>query len=164
MGKQTIIAVQLLITATIFICGAWLASQAGRYTFSAQQQTSVDSSNVTDSLRVTVKGIRNANGKLLVLAFDDADAYATVDFERAAGYQEVFATPGSVEILFPALDDGPYAISILHDEDGDYDLRMEGDIPKEGYGTSNAKSKYDELSFKEALVSPGDVSVKLFYF
>ena len=114
-------------------------------------------------LSLTVANIRNDRGKIIILVFDNAAAYAVYDYEKAAGYGELKATPGSLSYAFPQLDQGPYAVFVFHDENEDYEFHMEQGYPREGYGTSRAKGPYDELNFEEASVGAEHVKVVMHY-
>ncbi len=115
-------------------------------------------------LNVTITNTRNAVGKVYVLVFADAAAYKSYDYTKAVGYAELQAGTHNLMASFPELNDGPYAVMILHDEDGNQDLTLDSQgYPAEGYGTSNAKTKYDDLSFAKAAIKPGKTSVKMHY-
>lgn len=112
---------------------------------------------------VEVDNLRNARGNVVVLVFDAADAYARFDYTRAVAVDVLPAKQGSVRVAFPELDRGPYAVVLYHDEDGDYELAMDGENPIEGYGVSGSRDAYHEPSFDEAAIAPGLVTVSVFY-
>ncbi len=112
---------------------------------------------------VEITHVRNDTGKIVVLVFDDADAFGSLEFSRAVAFTEIPAQTGVARARFPELSEGTYAVALFHDENGDYDLNMDGDYPVEGYGTSGAESAYDEPDFDEAAVSTSPVAVRMHY-
>lgn len=116
-----------------------------------------------EALSVSITDIRSAYGNVIVMVFPDAQSYNSFDYTKAVGYVELKANAGTLTTTFPELNDGPYVVSLFHDENGDQQFNMSGEYPIEGYGTSNAKTKYDELSFKKASVMAGSVIIKIHY-
>ena len=87
------------------------------------------------SLRVTVSGVSNANGVVHVTLYDNAADYPNGGFAHA---ETVAATEGAVTVTFEDLPPGDYALSVLHDEDEDGEVRTSAvGIPREGVGVSN---------------------------
>ena len=168
----------LAVTTGLFLGGAWLASGMTPPTATSIEPTdapkrspllapvpSVDIQSNTQSkaLKVTVSGVRNSDGKVIVLVFDSAAAYDAYDYERAVGYAELTASSRHVSHVFSDLSDGPFAVVAIHDENENYDLDLVDGYPSEGYGTSRATSPYDELSFQQAAVAAGAVELKIHY-
>lgn len=118
---------------------------------------------IKEALSVSITDIRSDYGNVIVMVFPDAQSYNSFDYSKAVGYAELKAKAGTLTTAFPELNDGPYVVSLFHDENGDQQFNMSGEYPIEGYGTSNAKSKYDELSFKKASVMAGSITVKMHY-
>ena len=87
----------------------------------------------TGALTARVDGIRNSNGILIVAAFDEAIAFEAMDVVNAAALAIVPANEGRVSVTFHDLPNGSYALAVLHDEDGDGDLDLDGKVPTEGY-------------------------------
>lgn len=116
-----------------------------------------------NSLHVTLTGARNASGKIIVLVFENAAAFSAYDHEQAVGYAELDASTAPMTYSFEDLVEGPYAVAIIHDENGNYDLDMAEGYPVEGYGTSHASSPYDQLNFEQASVAPTAITVRLHY-
>ncbi|MEM9573346.1 MAG: DUF2141 domain-containing protein [Pseudomonadota bacterium] len=168
----------LVVTASIFFGGAWLASgmtpeisapveaQAAREaTLTPMPAADLDAPTEISysELEVTVTGARNTNGRIIILVFDKAAAYDAYDYENAAGYAELDAQIAPMIHTFTGLSADGHAVVLFHDENENYDLDLMEGVPVEGYGTSNAKSAYDELSFPQAVVEPGSISVKIHY-
>ncbi|MGO1120977.1 DUF2141 domain-containing protein [Rhodovibrionaceae bacterium A322] len=148
----------VLASAALMVGGAWLASNLAPE--AAQAGLEVPPGT---SLEVTLTGVRNATGNLIVLVYDDRSAFNSYDPDGAVGYREVPARFGDVTIAFAELTEGPYAIAAFHDEDGNQDLTMAGDWPVEGYATSGAKDEYDLPTFSSAAIAQGKISIPLFY-
>ena len=80
-------------------------------------------------------GVSNANGVVHVTLYDNAADYPNGGFAHA---ETVAATEGEVTVTFEDLPPGDYALSVLHDEDEDGEVRTSAvGIPREGVGVSN---------------------------
>ena len=116
-----------------------------------------------ESLNVTVDGIRNANGNIVILVFDNARPFDTLDVWRAVDFAQVPSRTGSVSHEFADLKSGPYAVLLFHDENGDDDLNMTKTRFLEGIGASGAPKPTDDPDFQAASVWPGTVRVRVHY-
>ena len=129
-----------------------------------QDQDDAETATQSKGLVLNIDKVRNGNGNVYVLAFADQAAYDAADYSKAVGFAEASAKKGTVTVSLPEFSDGPYAIFVFHDENDDEDLNVDSQgYPTEGYGTSNAKSRYDTLSFEQALIKPGTHSIRMFY-
>ncbi|MBG6142047.1 uncharacterized protein (DUF2141 family) [Labrenzia sp. EL_142] len=146
----------ICISAAILLGGAFAASLVP--TVEAQEKK-----NASRGLEVTVEGVRNSKGLVVVLVMDNRDAFKAYDYETAVGYKEVPASTGSVQAFFPKLTSGPYAVVAFHDENENRDLDMDGQVPSEGYTVSGAKDAYDEPPFKRAATKERLQTVRMFY-
>lgn len=125
--------------------------------------TAIAAPALAEGLTLTVDGVRNADGAVLVLVFDHPDAFAYLDWRYAVKYAEIPARVGQVTHHFPDLTGGPYALFVFHDENGDKDLNYDSERVLEGVGASGATTPTAEPDFDEAAVRPGAVTVPLFY-
>lgn len=116
-----------------------------------------------DGLNVTVDGIRNAKGNIVILVFDDARAFDGLDVWSAIDYAQIPSRKGSVSHAFSDLNAGPYAVLLFHDENKDEDLNMTATKLLEGVGATGAPNPEDEPDFKAASVWPGDIRVRIHY-
>lgn len=116
-----------------------------------------------EGLTVTVNGIRNAKGNIVILVFDDARAFDSLDVWSAVDYAQIPSRKGSVSHEFSDLKAGPYAVLLFHDENKDEDLNMTETKLLEGLGSTGAPNPEDEPDFKAASVWPGDVRVRIHY-
>ena len=166
----------LVATTGMFVAGAWLAQEASspetlaavikadREYYESQGQTPPSQVQVKGPLSVTLDGIRNSKGKVLVLAYDNKTAYENSDPEKVAGFIEAPAKQGSMTITFPDLNSGEFAVVVIHDENGNYDLDFNGLTPTEGVGVSNAFGSLDNPGFDRAKVKAGPVDVTVYYY
>ncbi len=99
----------------------------------------------------------------MILVFDDARAFDSLDVWSAIDYAQIPSRKGSVSHEFAGLNAGPYAVLLFHDENKDEDLNMTATQLLEGLGSTGAPSRQDEPDFKAASVWPGDVYVRIHY-
>ncbi len=167
MNSQNLL-LSIITTVFILVAGAALASKLKG---EEHAQTAVNGSpnnskpsGSMNHLSIALSGSRSSQGKVLVMVFDNSDAFARYDHTKAVGYQETDASDELMNFDFPLLVDGPYAVFIMHDENSDYRLNQSEGYPIEGFVVSGAKNKYDEPSFKQASVARGQHNLKLTYF
>lgn len=115
-------------------------------------------------LTIEIENAKNERGKFLVLLFSTAEGFP------GDSRQSVFSGdfPVSKTIVIADLPLGRYALSIVHDENGDGKLKTNWlGIPQEGYSFSNAKGKLLERpDFQKALFTHGGkmpLKVRLIY-
>jgi uncharacterized protein (DUF2141 family) len=106
---------------------------------------------------ITVTGVRNAKGRIAALVFSNEKGFP--DVVKAAAHQaQIPAKAGTVVLKFSGVPAGRYAVSILHDEDGDGKLATNFiGIPREGVGISNGFGD-SRPKFAKSLtdIKPGD--------
>ena len=103
-------------------------------------------------IRLAVDGVSGKKGKINVLVFNDADAFARYDFLSAAGLTELDAVRGSVELEVVVKGIGPYAVFIHHDENNNKQVDMSNGKPLEGVGYSGWIDPYRVPSFEESAI------------
>lgn len=108
-----------------------------------------------NNLEVKVDNIKNDNGDIMVGLYT-----ADNSFPRDASDGRVIkASKNGVTVVFLNIKPGTYAVSAMHDENGNKDLDQNKlGIPKEGFGFSNnARGVMGPPSFHKALieVQPG---------
>jgi len=87
-------------------------------------------------LSVVIDGFRNDEGEAIISLFMQKDGFPD-DMEKAWQSLEVDIESGCAQALFPDLPYGEYALSILHDEDGDKQMKSSWlGKPREGFGFS----------------------------
>ena len=93
------------------------------------------------TLTVRVEGIRNHPGEVGVALFQNPKGYPT-HLEHAYQLEWVPLQTGqtTVEVVFEGVPFGEYAVSVLHDENGNRVLEQSTlGFPKEGVGFSNGQ-------------------------
>ncbi|MEM9209283.1 MAG: DUF2141 domain-containing protein [Pseudomonadota bacterium] len=161
----------IVVTVAFLLLGGFLASTAPAYSVAATTtlgpvdgtSPAVDRTPGT-GLTVNLVGIQGNTGQLIVLVFEDRLAYEAYDDNQAVGIDVApVGKASSQPVVFPALNDGPYAVAVFHDENGDFEFNMRGPEPLEGYGASGATTWYDVPTFEQAAIDGGSVNVQLFY-
>lgn len=118
---------------------------------------------LADGVTLTVEGLRNDQGQVLVAVFDQAQAFDSLNFDKAVDFAAVPASKGQVVHQFPSLTAGLYAIFLFHDENSDQDLNFNGNTLLEGLGASGAPTPGDNPGFTAASFLPGPVRIMVHY-
>lgn len=103
-----------------------------------QQAVEIVAEN-TPVLEVQVNGILTVGGEIGVAVFNQKTGYP-IQIEHAyeAEWVALEKDQTSVTVEFDSLPDGEYAVSVMHDENGNRKLERSGvGFPKEGVGFSN---------------------------
>ena len=116
-----------------------------------------------DFLELEISGVRNDQGSVIVMVFDNETAWETEDYNSIIEVRELKAGQQILKLELTNLTAGPYAISMWHDENANGEFDEAGGYPTEGWGLSGAKSLYDEPGWNEARVMPGKVNMKMVY-
>jgi uncharacterized protein (DUF2141 family) len=102
-----------------------------------------------NELRVEVGELRNVRGKLHACLTQDPAYFPNCKADARALRVSVAASEAS-ELRFDALQLGSYALSIIHDENGNGKLDTFARIPREGYGFSrNPPMRFGPPRFEE---------------
>lgn len=106
--------------------------------------------NAQNNLEVKIDNIQNDNGDILIGLYDDGHNFP----RKTSDGKIVKASKDGVTVAFHDLKPGPYAISVLHDENSNKDMDQNTiGIPKEGFGFSNnAKGSFGPPSFDRAKI------------
>jgi len=94
----------------------------------------------TFSLTVEVTGLRNSKGSVLFALYNREDAFPDEYYKKYLKKITGSVVNGTSSAIFKDLPVGKYAVSILHDEDGDGKIKKGLILPKEGIGFSNYQS------------------------
>lgn len=123
-------------------------------------------SQAQDRLIVIVDGLKNDKGSVMVGLFDEKADY----LKKASVGKVVSIIANSATVIFDDLAPGTYALSIIHDENGngELDTNVIG-IPIEGFGFgNNAMGLFGPPSFKNASITlqgaPMTQRLKMRYF
>ena len=117
----------------------------------------------TGSVEVSVSGLRSAKGQVLACLTAKAKGFPNCRLDPAARKLAVPAG-GAVTLLFSGLPPGSYAVSLLHDENGNGKADMTLMIPREGFGFSrDAAARFGPPKFSAAAFDVGadEVSVPI---
>ena len=110
----------------------------------------------TGSVAVSIQGVASDKGIVYGSIYLSTDGFPD-DKGLAYTYQSApaaEANAGSLSLDFPSIPAGWFVVAVLHDEDGDEELRMNRlGIPKEDYGFSrNPDSIFGPPAFDDAAV------------
>lgn len=110
----------------------------------------------TAPLTIDIVGLRNAEGSVVVAAFDQAEAFENIDIERAVALAVLPASSERVSVTLHTLPSRSFAVAVLHDEDNDNELGMDGKMPTEGYsfaamGPSGLPPRFNDAAISAAL-------------
>ena len=115
------------------------------------------------SVEVSVSGLRSAKGQVLACLTAKPKGFPDCRLDSAARKLAVPAG-GTVTLLFKGLPPGSYAVSLLHDENGNGKADMTLMIPREGFGFSrDAAARFGPPKFSAAAFDVGadEVSVPI---
>lgn len=98
------------------------------------------SATKSSELSINIRGLESNVGKVLVLVFKDSDGFPEED-QKAYKILELSISNKSASEKISDIPSGNYAVSVLHDENGDGKMKKNGlGIPTEGFGFSNNPS------------------------
>lgn len=103
-------------------------------------------------LALTVEGLRSRSGNLSICLFRQPSNFPDCEAAKTTQRLTLPATRAGEPIVFRGLGAGAYAVTVLHDENGDgrLDTNLLG-IPKEGVGiTNNRLPKFSAPTFTDA--------------
>ncbi|MCY4608268.1 MAG: DUF2141 domain-containing protein [bacterium] len=109
-------------------------------------------------LAIDVTGIRSDDGRVFLALHQDRADVSFPDDQGAVAGAWMNAVAGTLSLVFPDLAEGHYAVSVMHDEngDGELDANLLG-VPTEGYGFSNDATGFmGPPDFSDASVEIGD--------
>ena len=108
------------------------------------------------NIKVRVEGIRDNKGEIGVALFNSPKGYPThLEHAYEPKWLSLAEGPKAVDVVFEGIPFGDYAVSVLHDENGNRKLeRSTLGFPEEGVGFSNdQKVKLSAPSFKASKFS-----------
>lgn len=97
-------------------------------------------------LKVTIPNVRSDKGTLLVMA--------TADGSDKPVYGMTEAKTGAVELTLDMPDTDTAQVSIIHDQDGDYQMKMGAQGPEEGYARKQCTCTGETPEVEIALTYP----------
>lgn len=105
---------------------------------------------LAEDVIVTLTGVE-ARGGVLLAALQTRDQFMRA--EAAYGDRIEAPAAGVVRVTFRDVAPGDYALMVLHDEDGDGRMKMNGDMPGEGWAMINGDSLRAAPTFDQVKVS-----------
>jgi len=104
-------------------------------------------------LTVVVSGIRDGDGQLMVGVFDKADSFLKQPLAGRLVPASVRSADGGARIVIDGLEPGSYAVSVVHDRDGNGRLTMNlMGLPMEPFGFSGKGGGFGPPSFADAML------------
>jgi uncharacterized protein (DUF2141 family) len=114
-----------------------------------------------NNLEVKIDNIKNDNGDILIGLYSNSQNYP----RKVSDGRIVKASKEGVIVSFHDLKPGPYAISVMHDENSNKDMDQNKiGIPKEGFGFSNnarislGPPSFDKVKFD---IQPGTKDTRI---
>ena len=114
-----------------------------------------------NNLEVKIDNIKNDNGDILIGLYSNSQNYP----RKVSDGRIVKASKEGVIVSFLDLKPGPYAISVMHDENCNKDMDQNKiGIPKEGFGFSNnarislGPPSFDKVKFD---IQPGTKDTRI---
>lgn len=114
---------------------------------------------------LTLDGVQARGGRLLV-ALQTRDQF----LKHEGAYGEIIADPaaGTRTVVFRDVAPGDYSLSVLHDADGDGQMKLNGVMPAEGWTMLNAETlraapQFDQVDFAVPASGPVALKVSMIY-
>lgn len=109
----------------------------------------------TGDLYLQIKNVRNNKGQLLIAVFNKAEGFPDNSRYALHSFAIDLSKPLQPSIHIGRMRYGNYALSVLHDEDGNKKMTYGRlGFPKEGYGFSNNPGRLlKKPSFEQTAVS-----------
>ena len=102
------------------------------------------------AMTVSIKKLRSGEGVVHVLVYDNAKAFAENSITDLVTYSTQPVSGDPMMVTLNGVKPGKYAIVLHHDENGNNQLEMDGDLPLEGWGYSNNVGKNNTPDFASA--------------
>lgn len=118
-----------------------------------------------EDVTVTITGVQARGGELLA-ALQTHDQF----LKPAGAYGEIVENPtaGTVTVTLTDVAPGDYSLSVLHDTDGDRQMKMRGPMPAEGWAMNNgdtlrATPVWDQVKFTVPAAGSVQLNVAMQY-
>lgn len=120
---------------------------------------------LAEDVTLTLTGVE-ARGGVLLVALQTRGQF--MQAAGAHGERIVDPASGDVRLTFRDVAPGDYALMVLHDEDGDGQMKMDGYMPAEGWAMINgdalrATPTFDQVKFTVAAPAGADLTVPMAY-
>ena len=97
--------------------------------------TAIDATPLTSTLDVSIHGLRSTKGNVLVCVTANPKYFPDCSKDPKSHRAKVAAS-NSANISFEGLEQGTYAVALIHDENANSKMDMAIFLPKEGFGFS----------------------------
>lgn len=120
------------------------------------------------SLWLTITGIRNSEGQILVEIFRDKESYQTENAFMEKILSKTGVMKGEMSVMID-LKPGTYGITLLDDENSNSQMEYNFlGLPKEGFGFSEnyrgfTKPKFDSIKFIVDRDHPTKIAIRVRY-
>ena len=121
---------------------------------------------LADDVTITLTGVEARGGQLLA-ALQTHDQF----LQPAGAYGDIIRNPaaGTLTVTFRNVQPGDYSLSVLHDVDGDGQMKLEGGMPAEGWAmvhgdTLRAAPTWDQVKFTVPTTGATRLTVPMQYF
>lgn len=112
---------------------------------------------------ITINNIRAGSGNIVVSIFNDEKSFNNGAANQALASAIIPAQQSSVRITFHQLTKKPLAVVVFHDANNNMAFDYKGELPTEGYGTSNIDDRFAMPTFKKAVQSDDEINIQMFY-
>ena len=121
---------------------------------------------LAEDVTITLTGVQARGGQLMA-ALQTRDQF----LQPAGDHGEIFRDPaaGTLKVTFRNVRPGDYSLSVLHDEEGDGQMKIEGGMPAEGWAMVNGASlraapTWDQVKFTVPATGATRLTVPMQYF
>ncbi len=117
------------------------------------------------TLSVTVTGLHSTQGKLVACLWNDKQGFPSCEKSSSARRLVLPVSSTTMQISFPDVTPGDYAVTIHHDEDANGRMKHNFiGMPKEGVGVSNNPGGMPGFGKSLVTVSgPGAITIRMRY-
>jgi uncharacterized protein (DUF2141 family) len=117
------------------------------------ESASFDADATKLNLTLDVKGIRSDKGFISLQIYNTEAAFNDTQSDKAMATYVTRASEGGAKVTIHNIKKGVYAITLIHDENGNGELDWQGQVPTEGYAYSRGAGKYSLPDFQDASIS-----------
>lgn len=121
---------------------------------------------LAEDVTITLTGVQARGGQLLA-ALQTHDQF----LQPSGAYGDVIRDPaaGTLTVTFRNVQPGDYSLSVLHDADGDGQMKVQGGMPAEGWAMVNGETlraapTWDQVKFAVPATGATRLTVPMQYF
>ena len=133
-----------------FISGSGIVCVAPILALAALTASVAANASTASQFEVSVTGLRNQKGNVLICLTANSKAFPDCS-KDASAIKRVVKANAAGSVMFDGVAPGTYALSLIHDENGNGKLDTALAIPREGFGFSrNPKIAFGPPKFAAA--------------